>query len=61
MEFDDRADARFEPIPLERCCQLLGEEAETLTDEDVALIRHHAETMAHVVFEMFLDNWLAIY
>jgi hypothetical protein len=49
MEFVDRADARLEPIPLERCRQLLGEEAETLTDEEVALIRRHAETMAYIV------------
>jgi hypothetical protein len=52
MEFVDRADARPEPIPLARCRELLGEEAEALTDEEVALIRRHAETMAYIVFEM---------
>ena len=52
MEFVDRADARPKPIPLERCRELLGEEAEALTDEEVALIRRHAETMAYIVVEM---------
>jgi hypothetical protein len=37
----DHADARFEPIPIERCRELLSEEAGTLTDEEVALIRRH--------------------
>jgi hypothetical protein len=56
MEFVDRADARLEPIPLERCRELLGEEAETLTDEEVALIRCHAEMMAYMVVEMYLED-----
>ena len=56
MEFANRADARLEPIPLERCRELLGEEAEALTDEEVALIRRHAETMAYMVVEMYLED-----
>jgi hypothetical protein len=56
MDFAERADARLEPIPLERCRELLGEEAETLTDEEVALIRRHAEMMAHVVVEVYLED-----
>jgi hypothetical protein len=56
MEFTDRADATFEPIPLERCRELLGEEAETVTDEEVALIRRHAETMAYMVVDMYLED-----
>ena len=35
---------------------LLGEEAEALTDREVALIRRHAETMAYIVVEMCLKN-----
>jgi hypothetical protein len=56
MDFAERADARLEPILLEPCRELLGEEAETLTDEEVALIRRHAETMAHVVVEVYLED-----
>ena len=56
MEFIDRADASPEPIPLARCRELLGEEAEALTDEEVALIRRHAETMAYIVVEMYMKR-----
>ena len=56
MEFVDRADARPEPIPLARCRELLGEEAEALTDEEVTQIRRHAETMAQIAVEMHLKH-----
>ena len=46
MEFVERAEDRPEPISIARCRELLGEEAESLTDQEVALIRRHAETMA---------------
>jgi hypothetical protein len=55
MEFVDR-DATLEPIPLARCRELLGEEAETLTDDEVLLIRRHAETMAYLVVEVYLED-----
>ena len=56
MEFVDRADARLEPIPLARCRELLGEEAESITDQEVALIRRHAETLACIVVEMYEEG-----
>jgi len=45
MEFVDRADDRPEPISITRCRELLGQEADAMTDQEVALIRRHAETM----------------
>jgi hypothetical protein len=56
MQFVDRADTRPEPIPLARCRELLGEEAEPLTDEEVAMIRRHAETMAYMLVDMYLEH-----
>ncbi len=53
MAFVERADDRPEPISIARCRELLGEEAESMTDEEIALIRRHAETMAWIVVEMF--------
>jgi hypothetical protein len=38
-----------------RCRELLGDEAVGLSDEEVDRIRRHADTMAHVVIEMFLQ------
>ena len=56
MDFVDRGDDRPEPISIARCRELLGDEADTLTNQDVELIRRHAETMAQVVVEMFVAN-----
>jgi hypothetical protein len=56
MEFVERASERPEPISIPRCRELLGEEAESLTDQEIASIRRHAETLAHVVVEMYLES-----
>jgi len=49
---DDMADADT----IARCRELLGEEAEGLTDEDIDHIRRHADAVAHVIVEMFLEQ-----
>ena len=56
MEFIERTDDGPEPISIARCRELLGEEAESMTDQEIALIRQHAETMACVVIEMYQKN-----
>ena len=56
MDFVDRGDNRPEPISIARCRELLGDEAEVLTDQDIELIRRHAETMAQVVVELFVES-----
>jgi hypothetical protein len=42
-------------ISIERCRELLGDEAIDLTDDDVDRIRICADTVAQAVIEMFLD------
>jgi hypothetical protein len=42
-------------VSLVRCRELLGEEAAALSDEDVEALRQHAEAMAHVVIELFVE------
>ena len=56
MDFVDRGDDRPEPISIARCRERLGDEADSLTDQDVELIRRHAETMAQVVIEVFVES-----
>ena len=56
MEYVEHADPRPEPISIARCRELLGEEAESMTDQEVALIRRHAETMACIVVEMYQES-----
>lgn len=45
-----------EEISIERCRELLRDEAERLSDEDVARIGRHAETIARVLIELFLEQ-----
>jgi hypothetical protein len=51
MEFIERTADGPQPISIARCRELLGGEAESMTDQEVALIRRHAETMACIVVE----------
>ena len=39
-----------------RCRELLGEDAESMTDQDIVDIRRHAETMAFIVVEMYQEQ-----
>ena len=43
-------------ISIARCRELLGDEAAALSDQDVDQIRQHADAMAHVLVEIFLEN-----
>ena len=56
MEFVEHEDDRLERISIARCRELLGEEAESMTDQEVALIRQHAETMACIVVEIYQEG-----
>ena len=56
MKLVERAEGRPEPISIARCRELLGEEAESLTDQDVEQIRRHAETMACIVADMYREG-----
>ena len=53
MEYVEPVDPRPETISIARCRELLGEDAESMTDQDVEDIRRHAETMAGIVVEMY--------
>jgi hypothetical protein len=39
MEFVEHTNDRPQPISIARCRELLGEESESMTDQEVALIR----------------------
>ncbi len=41
-----------EAIPIARCRELLGEEADGLSDDEVDEIRRHAHALAHLVVEI---------
>jgi hypothetical protein len=56
MEFVEQADDMPEPISIARCRELLGDEAKSMTDQEIALIRQHAETMACIVVESYQEH-----
>jgi hypothetical protein len=56
MEYVEHADARPGPISIARCRELLGEDAKSMSDQEVEEIRRHAEAMACIVVEMYQDQ-----
>src|SRR5438876_3491256 len=51
----NRNDIR-DPNTIARCRELLGDEAEGLSDDEIDQIRRQADTVAHVIVEMFLEQ-----
>ena len=56
MDVVERLEDEADAITIARCRELLGDEAATLSDHEVARIRRHAELMAHLVVEVFAAN-----
>ena len=56
MDHEHAEDVASDSISIARCRELLGDEAEGLSDEEVDLIRRHAASMAQVIVEMFLES-----
>jgi hypothetical protein len=56
MEYVEHADPRPEPISIARCRELLGDEAESMTDQDIEDVRRHAETMACIVVDLHQEH-----
>ena len=59
MEHEHADETTSESISIARYRDLLGDEAEGLSDQEVDLIRHPADAMAHVLVQMFLENGAA--
>ena len=55
MEHVTSVDVALDSISIMRCRELLGDEAEALSDQEVDLMRRHADAMAHVLVEIFLE------
>ena len=56
MEYAHAEGIASELIPIARCRELLGDEADGLSDHDIDLIRQHADAMAHIIVEMFIER-----
>ena len=56
MDVPDSADQEPEPISIARCRELLGDDAQTMSDEDVVAVARHAETLAHILIVVALQD-----
>jgi hypothetical protein len=55
MDVPDRAEQEPEPISVARCRELLGDDADTMSDEEVLAVARHAETLAHILITVALQ------
>ena len=56
MDVLDRAEREPESVSIARCRELLGEDAHTMSDEEVAAVARHAESLAHVLIAVALQH-----
>jgi len=56
MDVPGRVEITSEPMSIVRCRELLGEEADTLTDEQVCDVARHAEAMARILVALALQD-----
>lgn len=56
MDVPERADITPEPITISRCREVLGDEAEALSDDEVRDVARHAEAMARVLIALALQG-----
>jgi hypothetical protein len=52
MDVPERADRVQEPISMVRCRELLGDEANDLSDDEVRDVARHAEAMARILIAL---------
>lgn len=53
---DDEHDVTSESISIRRCRELLGKEADGLSDREVDQLRQHADALAHAIVDLFLEQ-----
>ena len=56
MDVPDRAESEPEPISVARCRELLGDDADMMSDEQVLAVARHAETLAHILIAVVFQN-----
>jgi hypothetical protein len=56
MDVIDRAEHEAESISVARCRELLGDDAATMSDEEVLVVALHAKSLAHVVIDLALRD-----
>jgi hypothetical protein len=57
MDVADRADKEPEPTSIARCQELLGDDADMMSDDEILAVARHAESLAHVVLDLALQTF----
>jgi hypothetical protein len=56
MDVLDRAEQDPELISVAWCRELLGEDGDAMSDDEVLIVARHAKSLAHVVIELALQD-----
>ena len=56
MDGIDRAEQEPEPISVSRCRELLGDDADMMSGEEILAVARHAEALAHVLIAVALQD-----
>jgi hypothetical protein len=56
MDVIDHAEQEPGGISIARCRELLGDDADNMSDEEVLIVARHAESLAQVVIELALQD-----
>ena len=56
MDVPECAEVIPEPISIGRCRELLGDEADAMTDDEVIAVARHTEAMAHILIALALQD-----
>ena len=56
MDVPDRAEPEPEPISIARSRELLRDDAEMMSDDEVAAVTRHAEVLAHILIGVALQD-----
>ena len=58
MDVIDRADQEPEPMSIAQCRELLGDDADMMSDEEIFIfaVARHAETLAHILIAVALQD-----
>ena len=56
MDVIDRADQEPEPMSIAQCRELLGDDADMMSDEEILAVARHAETLAHILIAVALQD-----
>ncbi len=56
MEHEHAEHVPSDMLTIGRCRELLGDEAEGLSDDEIERVRRHADAMARVIVEILLEQ-----